>query len=401
MKFSRDLLKNLTANITDGEHASVIDDPEGNYYLLSNKNIIDGSIKFDNTDRVISKTSFEKINKRTKLNKDDVVLSTVGTIGKAAIIRDQIINYDFQRSVGIIKCDLKKLRPEYLYYYFNQKFVQKRLVNVSKGAVQKCLFINDLESLLIDYPKDPNYQLKITNILSALDAKIELNNRINAELEAMARTLYDFWFVQFDFPDKNGKPYKTSGGKMVWNEVLKREIPEGWEVDTLLGMADVTTGKLDSNAEVLGGQYPFYTCASEPSTIDHYEFDDSVILIAGNNANGNFHVNRYKGKFNAYQRTYIVTVKDGINLEYLYQVINRRMKLLKSQGKGSQTKFLTLGMITETNTLKCKNEVMNNFHEIVNPLYEKQINILFQNKHFEELRDWLLPMLMNGQVKVV
>ena len=77
-------------------------------------------------------------------------------------------------------------------------------------------------------------QKKVASVLSALDSKIELNNRINAELEAMAKTLYDYWFVQFDFPDKNGKPYKTSGGKMVWNEELKREIPDGWSNATLL-----------------------------------------------------------------------------------------------------------------------------------------------------------------------
>ncbi len=252
----------------------------------------------------------------------------------------------------------------------------------------------------VNYSQDSQDQRSIAKVLSDLDAKIELNNKINAELEAMAKLTYDYWFVQFDFPNKNGKPYKSSGGKMVYNEELKREIPEGWEVKRLEEIANITTGKLDSNAEVENGSYHFYTCASEPTRTDSFAFDDSVILIAGNNAAGNFHVNRYTGKFNAYQRTYIVTAKEEKYLNYLYQILVLQMKLLKKRGKGSQTKFITLGMLTETPIFDTNSEVIDAFHKISHPMYEKQMNILNENQKLAELRDWLLPMLMNGQVKV-
>ncbi|MEK7433307.1 MAG: restriction endonuclease subunit S [Cyanobacteriota bacterium] len=206
------ILDELAINITDGEHGSVIDDNNGNFYLLSNKNIINGNININNNDRKISEYSFNKIKKRTKLEKNDLVISTVGTIGKLAIIKDNNINYDFQRSVGIIKCDNEKLKPEYLYYYFSLPYIQKMLINLSKGAVQKCLFISDLKNLVIEYPNDIKNQILICNILSTLDKKIEINNRINEELEAMAKTLYDYWFVQFEFPNEEGKPYKSRGG---------------------------------------------------------------------------------------------------------------------------------------------------------------------------------------------
>ena len=225
-------LKNLSLHITDGEHGSVIDDPNGEYYLLSNKNIVSGNIKIDNKDRIISKESFEKINKRTKLSKGDIVISTVGILGKSAIIKD-FVNYDFQRSVGIIKPNLKLLNNEYLYYYLNTKFVRKRINDLSKGAVQKCFFISDLNNLDIHLPESLNVQQEIAKVLSILDEKIELNNKLNDNLEQMAKTLYDYWFVQFDFPNENGKPYKSSGGKMVYNELLKREIPIDWEVKKL------------------------------------------------------------------------------------------------------------------------------------------------------------------------
>lgn len=108
---------------------------------------------------------------------------------------------------------------------------------------------------------------------------------------------------------------------------------------------DITTGKLDSNDQVAGGKYPFFTCAQEPLEIDHYAFDDSVILVAGNNVAGNFHVSRYSGRFNAYQRTYVLTAKGENDLDYLYYSLKLLLRILKEQSQGSQTKFLTIGIL--------------------------------------------------------
>ena len=171
----RNKLKNLTLHITDGEHSSVIDDKDGKYFLLSNKNIVDGNITITDADRKISKSTFDKINKRTKLEIDDIVISTVGSIGKTAMIKEKP-NYDFQRSVGIIKCNKEQILPEYLLYYLNLPSVQKRLVKLSRGAVQKCLFINDLEELLIDYPETIEEQSKIVCSLMEIDTQIQRNN---------------------------------------------------------------------------------------------------------------------------------------------------------------------------------------------------------------------------------
>ena len=109
------------------------------------------------------------------------------------------------------------------------------------GAVQKALTIDMLNKVIVPLPPLP-IQRKIAAVLTALDDKIALNRRINDKLEAMAKRLYDYWFVQFDFPDENGRPYKSSGGKMVWNETLKREIPAGWEVNNLYYIADYING---------------------------------------------------------------------------------------------------------------------------------------------------------------
>ena len=191
-------LEEYCLNITDGEHGSVIDDNNGKYYLLSNKNMLDGEVVITSDDRRISEESFRKINKRTKLSKDDVLISTVGTIGKVATVENDV-NYDFQRSVGIIKCNTDVLLPKFLYYYLNSPYIQNKLINTAKGAIQKCIFINDLKNLEVSIPSIP-LQKKISEVLAFIDSKIKLNNKINNVLQNMAKTLYYYCFLLFYFP---------------------------------------------------------------------------------------------------------------------------------------------------------------------------------------------------------
>jgi type I restriction enzyme S subunit len=175
-------------------------------------------------------------------------------------------------------------------------------------------------------------------------------------------------------------------------------VPGGWEVGRLEEFANITTGKLDSNQVIEKGKYPFFTCAPEPLSIDTFAFDDSVILIAGNNASGNFHINRFKGKFNAYQRTYVVTSKSHFGLDYLYYALRLELKNLKDKGQGSQTKFLTMSILNEIWIYRIKEEVLRKFNDIINPLFEKQNTITMENQELTRLRDFLLPLLMNGEV---
>jgi type I restriction enzyme, S subunit len=327
-----------------------------------------------------------------KVKGPGITIGRSGTVGFPHLIKQNF----YPHNTSLFIKDFKGNDINYIFYLLKNLKLNDR----KSGSGVPTMNRNHLHPLKIMANLLKDDQQKIAKVLSDLDAKIELNNKINAELEAMAKLIYDYWFVQFDFPDANGNPYKSSGGKMVYNQELNREIPADWEVKELSDIANITTGKLDSNAEVIGGEYPFYTCAATPTTIDCFEYDNDVILIAGNNATGNFHVNRYTGKFNAYQRTYIVTEKKIEHLDYLYQVLARQMKIIKKRGKGSQTKFITLGMLTEINIFAQNPQLMVEFHKLINPLYKKQINLLYENRKLEALRDWLLPMLMNGQVTV-
>ena len=150
----------------------------------------------------------------------------------------------------------------------------------------------------------------------------------------------------------------------------------------IVDLCQITTGKLDANAEVQEGQYPFYTCAEHPTTIDQYSFDDDVVLIAGNNASANFHLNRFSGKFDAYQRTYVLTAKSGTNLDYVFYSLKLLLGLLKKQAQGSQTKFLTRSILDnlEVNDLSKDKQ-----QRITNILSEIDQKIELNNKINEEL----------------
>ena len=221
----KDRLVNLTENITDGEHSSVKNKKGSNYYLLSNKNIVSEKIQITEKDREISKESFLKIRNRTKLEENDIVIGTVGTLGNSAIIEESPENFDFQRSVGIIKSNKKLINPRYLFYFFQLDHFKKQLNDRKNITTQGGLYISDLRQLEVDYFEDLSYQKKISDFFYNIDRKIKLNKKINISLEKMARQIYDYWFVQYNFPNNKNKPYKSSGGEMIWSEELK-EIPK-------------------------------------------------------------------------------------------------------------------------------------------------------------------------------
>ena len=377
-------------HITDGEHCTVQDDPAGEFYLLSNKNIIDGNILIDKNDRLINRETFEKINKRTLLDVNDVLISTVGTLGKTAVVKEPI-NYTFQRSVGILKPNPEKVDSYFLKYLLDTDYYQKILTDASAGAIQKCIFISTLKSLPINLPNIA-IQQRTAKVLLELDRKIALNRQINQNLEALARQLYDYWFVQFDFPDANGKPYKSSGGKMVYNPILKREIPEGWEYVTANEITNVVTGKEDANFSTLDGKYPFFTCSRENLLCSKAAFSGKAILIAGN---GDFNVKHYNGEFNAYQRTYVLIPNDEKYYGVLYFSATGKIDIFRKGANGSIVKFITKGDVEQIGVFNCKNE---NLYRFINNLILQIENNNAEILSLTKQRDELLPLLMNGQV---
>ena len=239
-------------------------------------------------------------------------------------------------------------------------------------------------------------QENIGNFVINIMKKIMLNRSINHNLEAMAKQLYDYWFMQFDFPDENGKPYKSSGGKMVWNKKLKREIPEGWKDCKIKDFMRIFTGKKDVSKAV-SGNYKFFSCAPEAITSNEYIYDGYAVLVSGNGSYTG-RVSFYKGKFDLYQRTYACILDEEVrNISFFYYTLRYLFQPIYSGGKhGSSIPYIVLGDLADFcfafNETICKK-----FVDVVMPMFDEQLLKLQEIEDLTKLRDELLPLLMNGQ----
>lgn len=327
-------------------------------------------------------------------SKGDLVVAmteqAAGLLGSTAIVPEDN-RYLHNQRIGLISCN-ESLNKEFAYYLFMTQSVRQQISRSASGTKVKHTSPEKIYGVQVDIPKIQT-QKNIAIFLSSLDKKIQINNQINQELEAVAKTLYDYWFVQFDFPDQNGKPYKSSGGKMVYHPELKREIPEGWGV-ARLGELQITTGKRDANFGTENGKYDFWTTANNPIKSDEFSFEGKAILIAGN---GNFYVNFTDGKFEAYQRTYVIQSEDEKMLIFMYMACLQSVEKLRKGSNGSIIKYITIGDINDISS-PFEQNVVDEFIKIYRPLIDLISNNKKENQQLTQLRDWLLPMLMNGQV---
>ncbi|MFM6818619.1 MAG: restriction endonuclease subunit S, partial [Dolichospermum sp.] len=286
-----------------------------------------------------------------------------------------------------------------------------QLRSLSSG-VRKNLNSNDIKNFEIRLPKDIITQKKIAAILSSLDDKIEINNRINSELENLAKTIYDYWFVQFDFPDENGKPYKSSGGKMVYNQELKREIPAGWEVKSLWNIANYFNGLPMQNNRPINENYlrvikikEMNEGFSENTELARADIpieaivEDGDILFSWSATLDVKMWSRGKGALN--QHIFKVTSNKFPKTFYYYELKNylNHFKMMAERRK------TTMGHITQDHLKQSRivippHELISQVHNMIIPMFEKQLLLEKQNQQLTQLRDWLLPMLMNGQITV-
>lgn len=316
----------------------------------------------------------------------------VGLFGNSAFVPEmENITFVLNQRVGKVIPKKGKADIYYLHYLLSTNSVREQLEYRASGTRQRNISPKDIYDVDVFVP-DYEEQKKIGSTLYKLEQRVNNNNKINAELEAMAKTLYDYWFLQFEFPNEEGKPYKSSGGKMVWNEELKREIPEGWEVLKVSDITNVVTGKEDANFAVENGAYKFFTCSQDILLCDEYSFEGSAVLIAGN---GDFNVKHYTGKFNAYQRTYVLIPKEKEFYGCLYIAAKEKIDYFKAGANGSIVKFITKGDVEQITMLKPRND---NLFDTINKLIEQIEIIQKENEELTSLRDFLLPLLMNGQV---
>jgi len=335
-----------------------------------------------------------------------VTVSARGTIGYAVLRREPFV--PIVRLLTLIP-NKDLLDIGFLYYYLTL-YRQKGI-----GSSQKQLIAPDLSERTISLPL-LSTQKSIAKVLSYLDAKIELNNRINAELEAMAKIIYDYWFVQFDFPDKNGKPYKSSGGKMVWNEKIKREIPEGWEVAKIGKALKVSLGGTPSTENIEfwdNGTIPWLNSgeiAEFPIVNSELKITPKAILNSATELlpKGTVllsitrHLRPSILAIDACANQSVVGIKEkaAINSNYIYPLIKNEIPRYMTLRTGAQQPHINKETVEDTDFVIPDNKTLEHYNRIVTPIYN-QINLrAFENLKVIEIRDFLLPMLMNGQISV-
>ncbi|MGB4882171.1 MAG: restriction endonuclease subunit S [Neisseria sp.] len=299
------------------------------------------------------------------------------------------------------------------YVFYLLKYL--KLGDMKSGSGVPTMNRNHLHPLMIQATTDIKEQQGIASILSAIDKKIELNNRINTELEAMAKTLYDYWFVQFNFPDANGKPYKTSGGKMVYNPTLKREIPEGWKAASLLDIASFKNGiacqkyfpkedevgafkvikirefssGLDKNSDVVTSNVPEDLIIQDGDVLFSWSATLDVKLWTGGIGALNQHI--FKVDSIEYPKSF-----------YYFKVLGylEHFKMVAELRKTTMG-HITRAHLEDSHVPLPSKDLVEKLDISLNPLLDQIIAKSKESQKLAELRDWLLPMLMNGQVTVI
>ena len=346
------------------------------------------------------------------LQKGDLIISARGTVGALAqLVKPMAFNqscFGLRGKEGVVFTD-------FLYYWL--KNYVKIFLNKSQGSVFNTINLATFDDIKIHLPAY-NIQVEIVKLLTKIDQKIALNNQINNELEAMAKTLYDYWFVQFDFPDENGKPYKSSGGKMVYNDQLKREIPEGWGVEKVSEIAKTGSGgtpKSTTDEYYSNGTIPWINSGElnksiiisttnyitefglENSSAKLFPADSILIAMYGATA-GKVSFLAFESSTN--QAICAVTLDDNRLKYYFKFFIEDLYSHLVTLSSGSARDNLSQDMIKNLLMINPNDRVIETFFVLVDSYFLQITNNLKQNQELTQLRDWLLPMLMNGQVRM-
>lgn len=402
------------SSVFDGTHATPKPQKCGKP-LVTSKHILNGKLDIANAYN-ISEEDYLEINKRSKVHQWDILFSMIGTIGTIYLEKSEHISYAI-KNIGVFSCRHEK-KARYLYYFLQTNFAKRHIQKQLAGAVQKFLSLGELRKFPVFSFDERSY--KNISILNNLDEKIELNNKISSEFEQFARTLYDYWFVQFDFPDEFGRPYKSSGGKMIYNEVLKREIPEGWNASNFY--SNPLTTVIQPGIEVFGGDKVYLPTASvqgdkiidcsneitfqdresranmqpTPNSVWFAKMKNSKkILLVGNYAT------EYLNKF-IFSTGFCGLACQEIALEYMWNTINssyfeNRKDIL---AHGATQEAIGNDDLKSIPLLIPAKSLLKLYHQRTKHLYHQKYVNEAENRQLILLRDFLLPMLMNGQVSV-
>lgn len=386
MEWKEVRLGDVCSELSDGLHKAPKFIVNGEYIFVNAKNLYNGYI-LDNDPT--KKTSHEEYLKYKKpLGKHTILYSIDGTIGNIAKYRGE--KCVLGKGACYINCNPEIVESSYLYYQLQSPHFKSYIHLMSTGSTIKHISLKTMRDYVFELPSLED-QRRIASILSSLDRKIELNNKINADLKEMAQAIFKNWFVDFE-------PFKD--GKFVDSELGM--IPEGWKVGTLGDFCNVFTGKKNTNQAIEKGLYPFFSCAPEPLASNDAIFNGKAIIIAGNGS----YTGRtmfYNGGFDLYQRTYACTIReqDKENLMiFFYHMMKQFFEPVKMGGtRGSSIPYIVMGDITQQK-FPYSEERLIRFSNIANSMMDRKLRIDKEISRLSTLRDTLLPRLMSGELEV-
>ena len=400
----RDCIVQLNTGLNPRDNFSL---GEGSIKYITAKNLNKaGYIDFSSCD-YIDEQAKEIIHRRSDIQLGDILFASRAPIGHCHLITEDPSFYDVGESIFCIRVNKEIIVPEYLCLYLSSDLFIKMASKRVTGSVIQEIRISDLLDTDVVLP-DKHVQTKIAKCIGYIDKKIELNKSICSDLESMAKLLYDYWFVQLDFPDENGKPYKSSGGKMVWNEELKREIPDGWEVKPLSAVFDITMGSSPSGASLnengdgiefyqgstdFGNIYPtkrVYTTAP----VRFSKAQDVLLSVRAPVGTMNIAMNDCcigRGLAAIHHFSTMFAWNTMLTFSAYFDIFNNN---------GTTFGALTSDDLKGQLSAVPPENLINKYHGTTIAI-EKQIrNLSKENQQLASLRDFLLPMLMNGQVKI-
>ena len=414
-------LSQLIEAYGDGLHGTPVYDDNGEYYFINGNNLENGKICISEDTLKVDQEEYDRI--KRPLNDRTILLSINGTLGRTALYNGEKI------ALGKSACYIT-VKPEYnrefIRYVLNSEAFQKYMPTVASGSTIKNFAPSQVGEFEIDLPLEN--QNEIAAVLSAIDAKIALNDSICLDLEVIAKQVYEYWFLQYDFPNKNGKPYKSYEGEMVWNDELKREIPKGWIVEPIGNHVTVNRGISYSSDDLLGDGIPMINLNSFNTDASYNS--DGIKTFSGSYSKDKT-INPYdlvvcatqqtaidlSGKTNVIGKALLVpdifdkpvvasmdiirlNCDDLIGSFYLRATINHPSihKYLVGFANGTKIKHLDINGLLEMEHEIPPKAILDKYNALIVDIEKRKSKIIAENKELDSLRDFLLPLLMNGQV---
>jgi type I restriction enzyme, S subunit len=377
----------------NSENISKSDDIKYIYYL-DTSNLTRGTIN-ELQKLIVGKDKLPSRAKR-KVKVNDILISTVRPNQRHyGIIRKEIENLIVSTGFAVLSPNLKKVNPEYLYWYLTQDSIVNYLQSIAETSTSAYPSIKPsvIGGLEIDLPKLEE-QKAIANILSTLDEKIETNNQINEKLEEMAQALFKHWFVDFEFPNENGEPYKSSGGEMVESELGM--IPKGWGVGKLGDIISISSGKRPKEKQADSSEkypFPIVGASSIMGYTSDFNYNEPVLIIGRVGTHGI--IQRFTNKVWASDNTLVIKSK---YYGFTYNIL--KSIDYKSLNRGSTQPLITQKDIKNTTVLIPPSNVVNSYEDFYSSLFEKYRTNKVESDLLTKIRDSILPKLMSGEIRV-